>query len=117
MSNWYLIKLTYRFICGNGEHAAEFNEQIRMICAEDTLHAFHKARLIGERETTALNTAAITACWKFIDVSAIIPINQLQDGAELWSHNYETTDAAQYISTTRQQASNLLQHSIAEFTI
>jgi len=28
-----------------------FNEQLRLIVAEDALHAFYKARLIGERET------------------------------------------------------------------
>jgi len=49
--NWYMAKLVYQFICGNGKHTPQFNEQLRLIVAEDALHAFYKARLIGERET------------------------------------------------------------------
>jgi hypothetical protein len=47
---WYLAKLVYRIICGSGEHTAQFDEQLRLIYAEDELHAFNKAQLIGEKE-------------------------------------------------------------------
>lgn len=48
--NWYLSKLVYQIICDNGSHTPQFDEQLRLIHAEDDLHAFQKARLLGERE-------------------------------------------------------------------
>ena len=48
--NWYLTKIIYRIICGDGNHTAQFDEQLRLISAEDDLHAFIKARQLGHRE-------------------------------------------------------------------
>ena len=45
---WFLAKLVFRIHCGNGNHTPQFDEQLRLIYAEDELHAFHKARLLGE---------------------------------------------------------------------
>ena len=45
---WFLAKLVFLIHCGNGNHTPQFDEQLRLIYAEDELHAFHKARLLGE---------------------------------------------------------------------
>ena len=34
---WYLAKLVYRIICGEGNHKPQFDEQLRLIYAEDDL--------------------------------------------------------------------------------
>ena len=47
---WYLAKLVYRIICGEGAHTPQFDEQLRLIYAEDDLHAFQKARTTGHLE-------------------------------------------------------------------
>ena len=113
--NWYMAKLIYRFTCGNGTHTPQFNEQLRLIAAEDVLHAFYKARLIGERETTAITNNGLPIQWKFIDVSELIPVGKLSDGAEVWSCINEDTDVDMYIRNTKQKASTLLQEGILEF--
>jgi Domain of unknown function (DUF4288) len=113
--NWYLAKLVYRFICGNGLHTAQFNEQLRFINAEDALHAFYKARLIGERETIAITNNNLSVKWEFIDVTEILPVGKLSDGAEVWSDINEDDNAELYIRNTQQKATTLLQEGILEF--
>jgi len=110
--NWYMAKLVYQFICGNGMHTPQFNEQLRLIVAEDALHAFYKARLIGERETLDIIKDGLPIQWKFIDVTEILPVDKLSDGAELWSFMNEDTDAELYIRNTHQKAAALLQDGI-----
>ena len=112
-----MAKLVYQFICGNGTHTPQFNEQLRLIVAEDALHAFYKARLIGERETLDIVNNGMAIKWKFIDVTEILPVNKLSDGAELWSFMNEDTDAELYIRNTQQKANNLLEQGIHEFDI
>src|SRR5205085_9777613 len=115
--NWYMAKLVYQFICGNGKHTPQFNEQLRLIVAEDALHAFYKDRLIGERETLDIVNNGLLIKWKFIDVTEILLVNKLSDGAELWSFMNEDTDAELYIRNTQQKASLLLEQGIHEFDI
>jgi hypothetical protein len=111
--NWYLVKLVYRFLYGHQTHAQQFNEQVRLILAEDCLHAFHKARLVGERE--AMETGNTIIAWKFIDVTEIIPLHKSTDGAEIWSCINEETDAELYVRKVQKQSQALLQDGIGSF--
>ena len=38
--NWYLAKLVFRIICGEGNHAAQFDEQLRLVNAFTKEEAF-----------------------------------------------------------------------------
>ena len=114
--NWYLTKLVYRFINGNGLHTPQFNEQLRVIEAEDRLHAFYKARLIGEQETIKITANGLLIQWQFIDVTELLLIDKSTDGAEVWSGIQENVNAAQYIRTTQQSAKELLQEGIIEWS-
>ena len=49
--NWYLSKIIFRIICGEGRHTPQFDEQLRLIAATDEQQAFEKAMAIGEKET------------------------------------------------------------------
>ena len=115
--NWYLAKLVYQITCGIGNHTPQFDEQLRVICAEDYLHAFHKARLIGDRETSCneLNKA-VAIQWHFIDVSELLPLGTLTDGAEIYARAREEEDAAVYIRTTQKKAFQILQQGLHLFT-
>ena len=35
---WYLAKIIYRIICGEGIHTPQFDEQLRLIHAEDEMN-------------------------------------------------------------------------------
>ncbi len=111
---WYLAKLVYRIICSNGDHKPQFDEQLRLIYAEDDLHAFHKARLVGENEQVDQITKIVK--WKFIDVSELHLLSELTDGAEVYSRVMEEDNAEQYIHITQKRAAQLLQTGLHKFT-
>jgi Domain of unknown function (DUF4288) len=110
---WYLAKLVYRIICGEGTHTPQFDEQLRLVWAEDDLHAFQKARTTGHlEEDNFLNSTKKPVLWKFIDVSELHPLSELIDGAELYSRICEEDEAEKYIRITRQRATNILESSM-----
>ncbi|RFM25811.1 DUF4288 domain-containing protein [Deminuibacter soli] len=114
--NWYLAKIVYRIICGAGEHTAQFDEQLRLIAAEDELHAFNKAQLLGDREQeTFLNTKQTLVQWKFINVSELHKLDTLIDGAELYSKIKEEEDADSFIHVTNLKAAHLLSENAEQF--
>lgn len=114
---WYLAKLIYRIICGEGDHKPQFDEQLRLIYAEDDLNAIQKARITGHREQdTFLNDAQKLVRWKFIDISELYPLNDLIDGAEIHSRVYEEDDADNYIKIIQMRAAHLLENSFSNMT-
>jgi hypothetical protein len=107
--NWYLTKIIYRIICGDGNHTAQFDEQLRLIEAEDELHALIKARQLGHKEEDAvLNKKQKPVLWKFIDVSEIHLLSGLNDGAEVYSNINEQVDADAFTKKTYLSAAHLM---------
>ena len=105
---WYLAKIIYRIICGEGFHTPQFDEQLRLIHAEDDFHAFQKARLIGEKEEDKfLNDRLKPVHWKFIDITELHALDDLIDGAEIYSKIDETEDATKYIRQINVRANYL----------
>jgi hypothetical protein len=110
---WYLAKLVFHIICGKGEHTPQFDEQLRLIYAEDDLHAFHKARKMGDIETEDEHLMPLK--WKFIDVSELHLLAELTDGAEIYSRINEEESAEIYIGNIKKRANGLLQNSLNNF--
>ena len=106
--NWYLSKLVYRIVCGDGKHLAQFDEQLRLIAANDKEEAFRKARVIGEKEEeTFYNNKQQLVKWEFVNISELYLLSELIDGAELYSRIEEKENAEAYIYTINQKAENL----------
>ena len=106
--NWYLAKIVFRIICGDGEHVPQFDEQLRLIRADDKEDAFRKAQSVGEREQeTFLNRKEQMVQWRFINVSELYRLSELIDGAEVYSRIEEKENAEAYIYTVNQKAENL----------
>lgn len=102
---FFLAKMVYRIYCGNGEHTPQFDEQLRLIEAADESVAFAKARTIGEKEQeTFFNQQQQLVQWKFINVSELLSISSLTDGAELYSSIKETDNAETYIDIVNKKA-------------
>ncbi len=105
---WYLAKIIYRIICGEGIHTPQFDEQLRLIYAEDDFHAFQKARLIGHKEEdNFLNNQLKPVHWKFIDITELLPLDKLTDGAEIYSKIDEKEDAMKYIRQIKMRSRHL----------
>ncbi|MBC7850966.1 MAG: DUF4288 domain-containing protein [Chitinophagaceae bacterium] len=106
--NWYLAKIIYRIVCGDGEHTAQFDEQLRLIAATDEEQAFIKAIEIGEKEEdNFMNMRKETVYWQFINVAELYRLSDLIDGAELYSNIRETENADHYIDTTHKKAAHI----------
>lgn len=113
---WYLAKLVYRIICGDGDHMPQFDEQLRLIHAEDELHAFNKAQLTGQREQDRfLNEAERPVQWKFINVTELHKLEELTDGAEVYSRIREEEDGDDYQHMVQVKARYLLEHCTEQF--
>jgi len=107
--NWYLTKIVFQIICGDGDHTPQFDEQLRLISASSKEAAISKAQHIGKREEeTFYNRKQQLVRWEFINVSEIYKISALIDGAEIYSRIEERDSAEAYIYVINQKAENLL---------
>jgi hypothetical protein len=106
--NWYLAKLVFQIVCGDGDHLPQFDEQLRLIRADSKEDAFRKARSVGGNEQeTFRNRKDQLVQWQFINVSELYRLSELIDGAELYSRIEEKENAEAYIYTVNQKAENL----------
>src|SRR3954467_12737384 len=84
--HWYLAKLVYQIICGDGDHVAQFDGQLRLVSADSKEEAFLKARDLGKQEEERFyNRKQQLVQWLFINVSELYKLTELIDGAELYS--------------------------------
>ena len=105
--NWYMAKITYQIVCGNGSHTPQFDEQWRLIGATDEKEAFNKAKTIGMKDQeTFFNHKQQLVQWVFINVSEL---NQLDliDGAEIYSRITEQDQASVYIDLLHLKAEDI----------
>ena len=114
--NWYLTKIVYRIICGQGNHTAQFDEQLRLIQADSAQEAFEKSTALGQiEEDKFYNEDQKLVQWKFINVSELYKLSGLLDGAELYSRIQETENAELYIELTNKKAAHILHNSKHQF--
>lgn len=106
--NWYLTKLVFRIICGEGRHTPQFDEQLRLVSATDECQAFEKALAIGNREQDDFyNHEQQLVQWKFINVAELYKLSGLLDGAEMYSRIQETDDPEGYIDLIHRRAEHI----------
>lgn len=107
--SWYLAKIVFRIICGDGDHIAQFDEQLRLVNADSKKEALYKAQTIGQKEAEAFfNHKKQLVQWQFINVSELYHLDNMMDGAELYSSISEKEDAAEYEYVVNKKAENIL---------
>ena|ERR1043165_8831900 len=110
--NWYLAKVVFQIVCGNGDHTPQFDEQLRLIAATSKEEAFNKAQQMGRKEEeTFFNHKQQLVQWQFINVSELYRLSELIDGAELYSRIEEKDNAGQYIQVVNQKADSIVYSS------
>ena len=106
--NWFLAKIVYRIICGEGDHIPQFDEQLRLIAAPDNLAAFKKASAIGKQEEDSFyNKSGKLVQWKFVNVSELDRIVELAAGVELYSRFEEWENGDLYTEFVHEKAAGL----------
>lgn len=106
--NWFLAKMVFQIVCGDGNHQPQFDEQLRLIAAHDAKEAFAKAKQLGECEQdSVVNKNNELIKWKFINVSELYSLNENAHGAELYYKILEPHDVHEYVQMIHQQAQNI----------
>ena len=96
--NSYIAKLIFQIICGAGNHRAQFDEQLRLVFAENAEIAFESAVALGEAEETSFyDRKDQLVQWKFIGVSNLQEPGVLEHGAEIYSTITEKDDGERFI--------------------
>ena len=115
--NSYLAKLVYQIVCGNGQHTAQFDEQVRLIIAPNEQKALEKSRYVGRQEEEAFfNQKQQMVKWIFIDVAELHCLQSLGDGAEVYSQIKEIDNGDDYSSFVRHKAA-MLQDNLTTFNL
>ena len=106
--NWYVAKLVFRVTSGSGDHQAQFDEQLRLISADNEYQAFEKATNIGyANQDSFVNVQKQMVKWQFIDVAELNAISSLNDGAELYYNIHEAADPDLYIAWAHHKSALL----------
>lgn len=106
--NWYVAKIVFRIISGDGNHMPQFDEQLRLIHAKDEDEAFDKARQIGrEEEDSFMNQKNQLVQWSFINIPELNKLPSLSDGVEIYSKVNEYDNAKNFIDTVNEKAGNI----------
>jgi hypothetical protein len=101
---WFVAKIIFR-ISNEGSKVDQFDEHLKLIAAPAFDEAFLKARILGISEEDTLYTDRDTTVkWEFINVAELIPIQDLQDGSEIYSQIHETEEGSSYINHVHQRA-------------
>ncbi|MFM8743266.1 MAG: DUF4288 domain-containing protein, partial [Cytophagales bacterium] len=88
--NWYLAKMVYQIISGSGNHTPQFDEQLRLIRADEYAWAREKASIVGRLlEQHLQNTKDEKVIWRFVEVTELIQLPSLEDGDEIYSTTQE----------------------------
>jgi hypothetical protein len=107
--NWYLGKIIFRIIYErSGKNL--FDEQFRLILAENERDAFARAQRIGLAEEESFKDGRQRSVqWQFLGVAELSNIKELCDGVELISKTEEPEDEANYISLLQLKNSEIQQ--------
>jgi hypothetical protein len=113
---WYVAKIVFRIICGEGNHQPQFDEQLRLILAKSWKNALSKARELGlSQQDRFKNQQQQWVEWKFINVASLSRIGTLQDGFELHYQITEPDNADTYTEQIHQKAKYLASDPFVHF--
>ena len=103
--NWYMAKIVFRILCGEGNHTPQFDEQLRLIHAASEEEAFEKAQSIGlSSQDSFLNEKKQLVQWQFINIPELYKLMSLADGAEMYSRVMEADHANNFIDVVNKKA-------------
>ena len=104
--NCFLVKIVFQIICGNGHHLPQFDEQLRLIFAQDKRTAIADAIHQANAEANVSEFVQ----WKFIAVTEVYPFSENLNGAALFSMITETESGEAYVKMLQLRAQDLLHH-------
>jgi enoyl reductase-like protein len=108
---WFVARLVFRIVCGEGLHTPQFDEQVRLIQAADYRQALHTATSFGLQENQSFfNITRQLVQWQFINVAELTCIGHPENGMEIASGIKEVDRAEDYIALVNTKAAALQEH-------
>jgi hypothetical protein len=108
--SYYLAKLCYEIICGDGSHTPQFEEQIRLLESVSRQEALVAAKEIGYQELLVWQYGNNTRVeWKFLGITELIRLPALAHGAELYQSHREIEYADGYRNFVKDKTNQLQQ--------
>lgn len=105
--DWYVAKIVFR-ILQDCEQTGQFDEQLRLIYADNFHEALEKAQSIGTKEEeTFLNKKGEPVKWMFVNVPELRKLEKVTDGVELHSRTEEQADAEHYTEMIHKKARSI----------
>ncbi len=100
----YIAKIVFQIVSGDGKHTPQFDEQFRLFEAKTENEALEKARAKGKKEETSfLNEKKEIVLWKYIGVTELMELQDMADGAQIYSCTQEAEDENNYIYKAKQK--------------
>lgn len=94
-SGWYLVKMHFDVLAGQPATPIQQHTQWRLLLAPDAPTAMARAAEIGTTEgQIAMQNLQGLIRWQYHGASEIFPLDQLLDGAEIFSHCTPTPNHA-----------------------
>ncbi|HSC52303.1 MAG TPA: DUF4288 domain-containing protein [Phnomibacter sp.] len=94
-SGWYLVKMNFDVLVGQPATPIQQHTQWRLLLAPDVHTAMARAEEIGRIEgQIAMPPLQGLIQWQYHGASEIFPLDQLLDGAEIFSHCIPTPNHA-----------------------
>ena len=103
-----MVKMVFRIVCNTQSGKAQFDEQWWLINGPSEQEALQKARNKGfseEDSFTGPYTGSVR--WKFIEVTDIIQLGELQETHNLLSRIEETDDLKGYLTFVQRKAESI----------
>lgn len=105
---WFVARYIYQIITGEGNHAPQFDEQLRLIVSTDSNEALCKAESQADSfHNPFRNCRGDLVTWNFICVADLYEIQSPADGAELASVLHEPDDVNVFLDNVNQHKSFL----------
>lgn len=93
---WYISKIVFRIVIDE-KPTSQFDEQIRLVEAENMEEAFAKAQQIGLQEQETFLSVNQQECkWIYLGTTHLNLLNALQDGIQFFSLTNDAEEADSY---------------------
>ncbi len=105
--NFFVAKLIFQ-LQSNEEQSNQFDEQLRLIEAVDealALEMAHQIGLMNQENVTSKNNQKVY--WKFIAVTEIQHIGEVNNGKEIYYKIVEPEQANDYLALVHEKANHL----------
>jgi Domain of unknown function (DUF4288) len=100
----FIAKIVFNIVTGTTVKRSQFEEQLRLVEAENLEEAFLKARAIGiGQEETIERKGQPAMRWEFVDVADLLLVPVLGNGTEIYSQIHETEESREYIHNVHQR--------------